>query len=78
MKATVADLRYRMKDVLKALESNEDVEIFYHGKAKGVLKAVPQVDKTKVREHPFFNMRPDGDSVSAEIDCLRGRPYRDL
>lgn len=26
MKATINDLRYRMRDVLKALDSNEEVE----------------------------------------------------
>ena len=32
MKATIVDLRYRMKDILRALERNEDVSILYHGK----------------------------------------------
>ena len=78
MKATIVDLRYRMNDVLKALERNEDVDILYHGKIKGVLKAQRSVSQTKVCEHPFFNMRPGKDSVDAEMNQLRGGRYRDL
>ena len=32
MKASIVDLRYRMNDVLKALERSEDVDILYHGR----------------------------------------------
>ena len=53
MKASIVDLRYRMNDVLKALERNEDVHILYHGKTKGVLKAASSPSMTKVSEHPF-------------------------
>ena len=37
MRATVVDLRYKMNDVLKALERNEKVTVLYRGKIKGVL-----------------------------------------
>ena len=48
MKATIVDLRYRMNDILKALERNEDVNILYHGKTKGVLTAGTRPSKSKV------------------------------
>lgn len=35
MQASILDLRYRMKEILQALERNETVEILYHGKRKG-------------------------------------------
>ena len=78
MQATVVDLRYHMNDVLKALDRNEDVDILYRGKTKGVLMA--KVDRTaaKVEEHPFFNMRGAKESVETEMDRLRGGRYRDL
>lgn len=41
------DLRYKMNDVLKALDRNERVTILYHGKIKGVI--VPPV-KGRVRK----------------------------
>ena len=78
MQATVVDLRYRMNDVLKALERNEDVDILYRGKTKGVLMASAKRSGKKVSEHPFFNMRTSERSVESEIEALRGGRYRDL
>jgi len=78
MKATVLDLRYRMNDVLKALERNEKVTILYHGKPKGVIVAGAGVSAGKVTEHPFFNMRKSKGSVEQEMNRLRGGRYRDL
>lgn len=57
MKATILDLRYRMNDVLKAIERNEKVSISYHGKQKGVIISGANYSARKVTEHPFFNMR---------------------
>ena len=77
MKATVVDLRYRMNDVLRALDRNEDVSILYHGKVKGVLTA--RTTRTgKVAEHPFFNMRPAEGAVADQMDTLRGERCRAL
>ncbi len=78
MRATVVDLRYRMNDVLKALDRNEDVDILYRGKRKGVLVARARRVRDKVTEHPFFNMRPSRRSVEAEMETLRGGRFRDL
>ncbi|MBI1864584.1 MAG: type II toxin-antitoxin system Phd/YefM family antitoxin [Nitrospirae bacterium] len=78
MKATILDLRYRMKDVLKALERNETVDILYHGRPKGVITAQPGARRGKVADHPFFGMRKRGRSVEREMDGLRGGRYRDL
>lgn len=78
MQATVVDLRYHMNDVLKALDRNEDVDILYRGKTKGVLVAKVERTAGKVSEHPFFNMRRAGRSVEAEMEDLRGGRYRDL
>lgn len=78
MKATVVDLRYRMNDVLRALDRNEDVSILYHGKTKGVLRARVTRTGGKVMEHPFFNMRPAEGSVADQMENLRGGRYRAL
>jgi len=78
MKATVVDLRYRMNDVLKALERNEDVSILYHGKTKGVIKPVNRSVEARVTDHPFFNMDPSGDSPEDIMEGLRGGRHRDL
>ena len=79
MEAKIVDLRYRMKDVLRALDRKEEVNILYHGKKKGVI--VPETAKIggKVVDHPFFNMRPSTTkSVEAEMDELRGGRYNDI
>lgn len=78
MQATVVDLRHRMTEVLKALDRNEDVDILYRGKTKGVL--VAKIDRTggKVEDHPFFNMRGSKKSVDTEMERLRGGRYRDI
>jgi hypothetical protein len=78
MKATVLDLRYRMNDVLKALDRNEEVTILYHGKRKGVIFAGAVASAKKVTEHPFFNMRKGATSVEREITRLREGRYRDI
>jgi len=78
MKATVVDLRYRMNDVLKALDRNEDVDILYRGKKKGVLVPLAKRSGMKVADHPFFNMRSTKKSVESEMQSLRGGRYRDL
>ncbi len=46
MKATVVDLRYKMNDVLKALDRNEKVTVLYRGKVRGILIPVEKQKKT--------------------------------
>jgi hypothetical protein len=67
-----------MNDVLKALDRNEDVNILYRGKTKGVLVAKVDRAEARVEEHPFFNMRGSKESVETEMDRLRGGRYRDI
>ncbi len=81
MKATVVDLRYKMKDVLKALDRNEKVTVLYRGKVKGILIPAEQPQKNiKISEHPFFGMSPSkaDKSVLDALDLLRGGRYDDI
>ncbi len=78
MKATIVDLRYKMKDVLKALDRNEEVGILYHGKIKGTIKPVRKITTLRVVEHPFFGMARSSRSVDEEMSKLRGGRYRDI
>ena len=78
MKATVVDLRYRMNDVLKALDRNEKVSISYHGKIKGVITASPTALGTNITKHPFFNMSTKKTSVERQMNALRGGRHGDL
>ena len=73
MKASIVDLRYKMKDILKALDRNERVTILYHGKVKGVITPVSGGPGPKIRNHPFFGMRSgEPGSVEDEMAGLRG------
>lgn len=78
MNASVIDLRYKMNDVLKALDRNEDVTILYHGKVKGVISPHIQAASGKVTEHAFFNMSNTEESVDGQMSRLRGGRFNDL
>ena len=78
MKATIVDLRYRMKDVLRALDRREDVSILYHGRLKGIIVAQGTGTQARVEQHPFYNMRSSKVSVDDEIDRMRGGRHRAL
>lgn len=41
MNATIVDLRYRMKEVLRAIDRGETVTVLYRGKEKARLMPVP-------------------------------------
>jgi hypothetical protein len=81
MKATIVDLRYKMNDVLKALDRNERVTVLYRGKVKGVLMPPVKENQTlKITDHPFFGMSAQDTelSVNEELDALRGSRYDDI
>jgi hypothetical protein len=79
MEASILDLRYKMKEVLMALERREKVRILYHGKEKGTIIPVESKGNSKVSEHPFFGMnRKDKRTVSEVISDLRGGRYHAL
>jgi hypothetical protein len=79
MKANIVDLRYKMKDVLKALNRKERVEIMYRGKAKGIIMPVHETPKKSVTEHPFFGLLANEKTPVIRImEDLRGGRYRAL
>ena len=79
MKASVVDLRYRMNDVLKALDRNEKVTVLYRGKVKGVLVPVDRGKRRDIKNHPFVGMRSrETKSVEETMRELRSPRYDDL
>jgi antitoxin (DNA-binding transcriptional repressor) of toxin-antitoxin stability system len=56
MEASILDLRYKMRDVLKALNRREKVTILYHGRKKGEIIPFKGRSKTKTAKHPIFGM----------------------
>lgn len=74
MKASILDLRRRMKDVLLALDRNESVTIFYRGKEKAILSPCQQRINKSVKDHEAFGMwrdRKDMADVDAYVRNLR-------
>lgn len=51
MKASIVDLRYHMKEILKALDRNEPVEILYRG---NVTRCNYPQDQTSNQKTSFF------------------------
>ena len=80
MKATIVDLRYKMNDVLKALDRNERVTVLYRGKVKGILVPTGEKKNLKIKEHPFFGMssQDSSQSVTDVIRALRRPRYDDI
>lgn len=78
MKATVVDLRYKMNDVLKALDRNEKVTVLYRGKVKGILIPSEQKKNLKIIDHPFFGMSSNDKLVLDELNDLRKPRYDDI
>lgn len=78
MRATILDLRYHMKDILRALDRQETVEIFYHDKKKGTIIPVKTSEKKFVQDHPIFGMLSSKTSVEKVLSKLRGGRYSDI
>lgn len=79
MKASIVDLRYKTKEILKALEAREPVSIYYHGKLKGTIVPPKPAKKMRSEDHPFAGMlRRDKRSVKQIMKELRRPRYHDL
>ena len=78
MKASVVDLRYRLKEILKAIDRNEEVTILSHGKVKGVIKPKISGSRRRISDHSFFNMYKTKKTVLEVMADLRGDRYRAL
>ena len=78
MKASIVDLRYKTKEILKALDKNESVTILYHGKIKGIIKPAREKTVLKIKDHAFFGMcRDSEETVLEELESMR-KPRHDL
>ena len=79
MKVSIVDLRYKMNDVLKALDRKEEVTILYRGKIKGRLLPAADSKGRKVQEHKFFGMnKGKKESVLEELKRLRESRIHDI
>lgn len=76
MKTTIVNLRYKMKEILKALDRREQVQILYHGKLKGVICPTGASSHASVAGHSFFGMSKESKiTVEQEMETLRKGRY---
>jgi antitoxin (DNA-binding transcriptional repressor) of toxin-antitoxin stability system len=76
MKATIVDLRYKMSEILKALDRRERITLLYHGRVKGTIVPAHVQKPMKVVEHPFFKMaRKEKKRVTQQMAELRGTRF---
>lgn len=83
MKATVVDLRHKMKEILAALDRGEEVTILYRGKERAVMIPAEQANKERasICDHPAFGMwkdREDMKDVSAWLRKIRSGRLSDF
>ncbi len=74
MKASILDLRRRMRDVPLALDRNETVTIYYRGKEKAILSPSRQQTGKSIKDHEAFGMwrdRKDMTDVDEYVRNLR-------
>jgi antitoxin (DNA-binding transcriptional repressor) of toxin-antitoxin stability system len=77
MEASITDLRYKTREILKALDRSETVDLMYHGKLKGrIVPAAAGKKAVSLREHPFFgSWKDDKRSVEEIMTELRKPRY---
>lgn len=74
MKASVLDLRYRTKDILRALDQNEEIILTHRGNPKGKITPIRNTEgkSPKFASHQAIGMWADHtESVPALIARLR-------
>lgn len=71
MEASIVDLRYRMKDVLRAIDRGETVTVTYRGKEKARLVPVADRPPVNLRDQPFVGMWKDREDMADPVAYIR-------
>jgi antitoxin (DNA-binding transcriptional repressor) of toxin-antitoxin stability system len=76
MKASIVDLRYRMKDVLGALDRGEKVVVLYRGKEKATLTPIlkpadVRAKGAKFADQPLFGLWSDREDMADPVSYVR-------
>ena len=71
MQASIVDLRYRMKDVIRALDKNQSVTVLYRGKVKATIVPVAMPKAQPTCLHPFFGMYRADEEIGAELETVK-------
>lgn len=74
MEASIVDLRYRMKDVLRAIDRGETVTVTYRGKEKARLVPFDSAAKRVLvnpKDHPACGMWKDREDMADPVAYIR-------
>ena len=77
MKASFLDLRKKTAEIIRALERNERVTVFYRGRARAVMEPLPQQEcgsNASAIDHASFGVwrdRADLDDMAATLREMR-------
>jgi antitoxin (DNA-binding transcriptional repressor) of toxin-antitoxin stability system len=73
MEASIVDLRYRMKEVLAALDRGEDVTVLYRGEERARLVPVRRKKRKRApaKETPGYGMWKDRDDLADPASWVR-------
>ena len=74
MKASILDLRRHMREVLKALDRNENVTLTYRGQEKATIVPKKAAREVRMKNHPAFGLwkkRSDLEDVEAAVRKIR-------
>ena len=74
MDATIVDLRYNMKKVLRAIDRGETVTVLYRGKERAKLTPItpaPSGGASKTKDQPLFGLWKDREDISDPASYLR-------
>jgi antitoxin (DNA-binding transcriptional repressor) of toxin-antitoxin stability system len=75
MKATIVDLRYKMKHVLRAIDRGETVTVLYRGKERAKLTPIASPSDSpepKTKDQPFFGLWKDREDMGDPVAYVRG------
>jgi len=75
MKATIVDLRYNMKHVLRAINRGETVTVLCRGKERAKLTPIAPPaggGGPKTKDQPLFGLWKDREDISDPASYLRG------
>jgi prevent-host-death family protein len=71
MEARIVDLRYRMKDVLRALERGETVTVLHRGKPKARIVPIDDDKRVKAEDMEAFGMWKDREDMKDPAEWVR-------
>ena len=74
MNATIVDLRYNMKTVLRAIDRGETVTVLYRGKERAKLMPIAPAASggtPKTKDQPLFGLWKDREDLSDPASYVR-------